>query len=274
MKCDLHSHCTFCDGKDEPEAMAEAAVAAGFDRFGFSSHAMLPWSLDFTLSLQSLPSYVSRIREVAKSFRGKVEVLCGVEADYIDGKSSPDRTTYSAFGLDYVIGSVHFVSAADGALVPVDHSPELLARGIAEHFGGSAESFVRAYFAAEREMVARFDFDIVGHPDLVRKFNVRHPYFDEGAGWYREEVELTAETLARSGKVVEVNVGAISRGWLDDAYPSAEFRAALSSRGVRLVYSSDAHSVSGVGCAYDRFGATLASNPEYGIISHMECDET
>ena len=36
---------------------------------------------------------------------------------------------------------------------------------------------------------------MLGHADLVRKFNVRHPYFDEGAAWYREEVERTAEAI-------------------------------------------------------------------------------
>ena len=239
--------------------MAAAAEAAGFDVFGFSSHAMLPDSLDFTLSAKTIPEYVSKIRAVAAEYAGRMEIRCGVEADYVPGRSVPDRSAYAAYGLDYIIGSVHFVCAPDGALVPVDHTPELLSRGVAEHFGGSAEAFVRAYFAAEREMAGRFDFDIVGHPDLVRKFNVRHPFFDEGARWYLDEVERTAEALALSGKTVEVNVGAISRGWLDDAYPSEGFRKLLAGRGVRLVYASDAHSVAGVDCAYGRFAPDCAS---------------
>ena len=59
--------------------------------------------------------------------------------------------------------------------------------------------------------------------------------------------------LAASGKVVEVNTGAISRGWLDDAYPSASFRELLRTRGTRFVLSSDAHAADAIDCAFDRF---------------------
>ena len=98
-----------------------------------------------------------------------------------------------------------------------------------------------------------FDFEILGHPDLVRKFNVKHPYFDENAGWYLKELEKTADAIAASGKIVEVNTGAISRGWLDDAYPSPSFRAMLRERGVRFILSSDSHAAETIDCAFDRF---------------------
>ena len=144
--------------------------------------------------------------------------------------------------------------APDGTRVPVDHTPELLADGIRDHFSGSAEAFVRAYYQQQRDMVANFDFDVIGHLDLVRKFNVKHPYFDEKADWYREEIGKTAAEVAKSGKIAEVNTGAIARGWLDDAYPSKEFRQMLRERGVKFILSSDAHTAEGIDCAFDRFG--------------------
>ena len=55
-----------------------------------------------------------------------------------------------------------------------------------------------------------------------------------------------------------MNTGAISRGWMDDAYPSAEFRAMLRERGVRFVLSSDAHAAEAIDCAFDRFGQAEA----------------
>jgi histidinol-phosphatase (PHP family) len=64
-------------------------------------------------------------------------------------------------------------------------------------------------------MVAQCDFNIAGHLDLVRKFNAKHPYFDEDAKWYRDELIATADAVAASGKIAEVNTGAISRGWLE-----------------------------------------------------------
>ena len=264
MKTNYHTHTIWCDGKNTVEEMILSAMEKGFDVIGFSSHSTYPDDSACTVPCEKLPGYFSEVRTLAAKYADRIKVLCGVEADYIPGTTDPDRSRYAMFGPDYIIGSIHYVIAPDGERVPVDHSPELLVDGIASHFGGDVESFVRSYFSQERDMVRRFDFDIVGHPDLCRKFNARHPYFDEAAEWYLDEVRLTADSIARSGKVVEVNTGAISRGWLDDAYPSAEFRAMLRERGVRFVLNSDSHASDTLDCAFDRFAAAESFiNPRF-----------
>ena len=254
-RANFHTHTTWCDGRDTPEAMILSAISKGFDAIGFSSHAMLPENvLDWVLTPDKAVAYSKEIRALAAKYADRIKVLCGVEADYIPGGANPDRATYSAISPDYIIGSVHFVAAEDGALVCVDESPQALSDGIRDHFGGSAESYIRAYYRQVCEMVSRFDFDVVGHLDLVRKFNAKHPYFDEGAAWYLEELTTTADAVAASGKIAEVNTGAISRGWLDDAYPSPAFRKLLRERGVRFILSADAHSADAIDCAFDRLG--------------------
>ena len=254
VKANYHTHSTWCDGKDSPRKVVEAAIEKGFDEIGFSSHAMLPEDdTDWVLTPEKAPRYAAEIRALAAEFAGRIRVRLGVEADYVPGGANPDRKTYAAIAPEYVIGSIHFVVAPDGARVPVDHTPELLAAGLRDHFGGDVKAYIRTYFAQQRDMVGKFDFDVVGHLDLVRKFNVRHPYFDESADWYRDELVKTADAVAASGKIAEVNTGAIARGWLDDAYPSPAFRALLRERGVRFVLSADAHAAEAVDCAFDRF---------------------
>ena len=254
VKANYHTHTTWCDGKDSPRKVIQAAVAKGFEVIGFSSHAMLPESdTDWVLTPEKAPRYLREVRALGEEFKDQIRVLCGVEADYIPGGANPDRSTYAAIFPDYIIGSVHFVLAPDGARVPVDHTPELLADGIREHFEGSAEKFIRAYYRQVREMVEKFDFEIVGHLDLVRKFNAKHPYFDERADWYREEIGKTAAAVAKSGKIAEVNTGAITRGWMDDVYPSEEFRGMLREKGVKFILSADAHAADAIDCAFDRF---------------------
>lgn len=266
MKTNYHTHSTWCDGKDTPEAVILSAIAKGFDTLGFSSHSTYPVENTCTVPPARLSDYFSEIRSLKTKYADRITIMCGVEADYIEGATDPDRARYAPFNPDYIIGSIHYVTATDGARVPVDHSPLLLKDGIVAHFGGDPESYIRTYFAQEREMVRRFDFDVVGHPDLVRKFNVKHPYFDEDAQWYHDELVITADAIAASGKIVEVNTGAISRGWMDDAYPSATFRALLRERGVKFMLSSDSHAADTIDCAFDRFGTVeryvqLAKNP-------------
>ena len=238
MKTNFHTHSTFCDGAATPAQMVEAALAKGFSALGFSSHSDM---------VADLAAYKAEVRRLAAEYAGRIRILCGIEAEFDTGFARGD--------LDYVIGSTHFATAPDGVRFDFDYSPESLAAGIRDHFGGDAAAFVRTYYAQVRALAATYDCDILGHLDLIRKFNAKHPYFDESAAWYREEIERTADVVAASGKLVEVNTGAISRGWMDDAYPSAEFRALLRARGVRFILSSDAHAPATLDCAFDRFAS-------------------
>lgn len=256
MKANYHTHTTWCDGAASPREMVEAAIAKGFDVIGFSSHAMLPGDiLPWPLTTAKLAPYAAEIRALAAEYSGRIKILLGVEADYLPGEAIPSRSTYASVAPDYIIGSIHFLRAPDDAIVGVDESPESFVNDVKAHFGGDYTAFAKAYFAAERDMVAQFDFDVVGHPDLLRKFNNRLRWLDESAPWYLAELEATADAIAASGKNVEVNTGGISRGWMDDAYPSPTFRAMLRERGVRFILSADAHSPSALDCAFDRFAS-------------------
>lgn len=256
MKTNYHTHSTWCDGTATVADMAQAAADRGFGELGFSSHARFPDERGtFEVPPAKWADYKADVLAAAARHAPRMRVYCGVEADYIPGLARPDRAVYATAAPDYVIGSVHWVPAADGAIVPVDSSPESFAAGLRDHFGGDGPAFVREYFRLQRDMLATCRFDLLGHPDLVRKFNAKHPWFDETAPWYLGELEATADAVARAGVPVEVNTGAIARGWLDDAYPSRPFRDLLRARGVRFVLSSDAHSTAGIDCAFDRFGA-------------------
>lgn len=253
QKINFHTHCTFCDGRDTSEAMVMAAVEKGFSALGFSSHAMWPTTDGCAMRPDDYGAYLREIRDLGTRYADRIRILCGFEADYVPGVSAPDSGVYGQFAPDYLIGSVHYVATGEGIGVAVDNTPQVLREGIDKSFGGDNRAYVQAYFAREREMVANCDFDIVGHPDLVRKFNETLRYFDPDADWYRKELELTADAIADSGKIVEINVGAFSRGQLDDPYPSAPFRKMLRDRGVPMLLSSDAHWTSAIGLAFEQF---------------------
>jgi len=238
MKTNYHTHTTFCDGSATAERMVAAAIEKGFDAIGFSTHSDI---------VKDLGAYKAEIRRLAAEYAGRIRILCGIEAEYDTGFQRGD--------LDYVIGSTHYLKAPDGSRFAFDHTPQILMDGIRDRFGGDSSAFVRAYFVQEREMIERYDCDVIGHVDLVRKFNLKHPFFDETASWYRDELVKTADTIAASGKIVEVNTGAIARGWQEDAYPSVEMRELLRKRGVRFILSSDAHAPETLDFAFDRFAS-------------------
>ncbi len=251
-----HAHTTRCDGGDSPSRLAEAALASGMTDLGYSAHAAWPFATEWHLSPGDYEAYVAEIRELERRFAGKLRIRCGFEADYLPGVSAPDKGLYARFKIDYLIGSIHYVGADyPGEIAEpwsVDGPTETVAATLDAAFGGDGKRAVRAYWSLMRDMVGYCRFDIVGHADIIRKRNGALGFFDESAPWYRRELETTAKAIARAGKIVEINTGAISRGAMDDLYPSAEFLSILSKHGARLTVNSDAHAAKDLTSAYDR----------------------
>ena len=251
-----HVHTTFCDGTASPAEMIEGALGAGLTDIGFSAHAAWLFSTEWHLDTRRYGEYRAEIERLREAYRGRIAVRYGFEADYIAGVTIPDKGFYAQFKPEYLIGSIHYVPTdrpkSARAAWCVDAGAEEVARGIDACFGGDGKRAVKAYWSALRDMVSSCDFDIVGHPDLFRKRNGVLRFFSESDPWYRRELKETARAIARSGKIVEINTGAIARKAMDGLYPSDELLALLCRAGVPVTINSDAHSPADLACAYDR----------------------
>ena len=74
--------------------------------------------------------------------------------------------------LDFRIGSVHYVKDREkDEYYCVDNTPEILEYGIKNYANGDEKAFIEAYFDNIVEMVHTQKPDIIGHLDLVKKFN-------------------------------------------------------------------------------------------------------
>jgi len=251
-----HVHTVWCDGNDTPEEMVKAAITMGMGTIGFSAHAAWPFAAEWHLPVKDYPGYIAEIGRLKSAYAPKIRVLCGFEADYIPGITIPDRGYYARFKPDYLIGSVHYVLPEDarsaGNPWAVDAPADEVAHGIENLFAGDGKAAVKAYWQAIRDMVETCDFDIIGHLDVIRKRNGILKFFDESATWYRHELEKTVATIARSGKIVELNTGGIARKAIDSVYPSMELLGLLRRANVPVTLNSDAHSTGDLLCAYDR----------------------
>ena len=101
--------------------------------------------------------------------------------------------------------------------------------------------FNMLYFDAVAESVRRSHPDIIGHLDLVTKFNENGRFFDETDPRYLAAAYDLIDRLLPNNVPFEVNTGAISRGYRTAPYPAKPLRDYILSRGGRLILSSDAH---------------------------------
>jgi histidinol-phosphatase (PHP family) len=95
-------------------------------------------------------------------------------------------------------------------------------------------------------------FDTIGHPDLIKKFNLL-----PREGWDEDFAEV-APRIARSGAAVEVNTSGLRKP-AGEIYPSPGILRAAARAGLAVTLGSDAHDPADVGAGFDRAAALLRS---------------
>ena len=226
----LHTHSTYCDGKDAPRDMILRALELGFTTLGFSGHSFTSIDPSYCMPREGTAKYKVEIQALSEEFAGKIRILCGVEQDYYADDPPLD--------FDYVIGSVHYIEK-DGLYLPVDYQsrfPDTIA-----HFGGDYYAFCEAYYALVQNVAEKTHADIIGHFDLVTKFNEREALFSEDDARYKKATTDALDALLPYGKPFEINTGAMAKGYRTSPYPSKKLRDYIIARGGKLILSSDCH---------------------------------
>lgn len=240
---DFHMHTTFCDGANTPEEMVRSAIAMGMRRIGFSGHAPYPDDHgDFAMKIADLPAYRAEIARLKAVYKEKITILCGIEQDLF---SMPPDAAY-----DYVIGSLHTVEG-NGRVYEVDASPEEFQRAIDEGFGGDVYALCENYFQRISTICRVLHPHIIGHFDLLTKFNEKHGFFDESHPRYIGAWQQALDVLLPYDTPFEINSGAMSRGWRTAPYPARPMLAYIFQKGGRVVLNSDSHSVNTIAHRFD-----------------------
>ncbi|MDR2069873.1 MAG: histidinol-phosphatase [Treponema sp.] len=242
----LHVHTVFCDGEDEIETYCRAAWEGGFASLGFSAHAPVQAKTgivsDWHVREDRLADYLDGVRQAALRWAGKLPVYLGLEVDYIPDRMGPADPDYRDMGLDYIIGSVHYVfPPAGGEPFTVDGPADEFDRDVCSHFGGDGEALMETYWETVEKMIRAGGFDILGHLDLIKKNNREEKWFSRTSEAYRRTERSLAALMARSGIVAEVNTGGINRGRTTETYPSREILTLLREGHVPAVITADAH---------------------------------
>lgn len=236
-----HTHTCFCDGKNTPMEMAEAAYEKGLRYLGFSGHIYMHHDCGWTMA-PGAADYRRAVAEVKEAFLGRMEVFCGVEQDiYGEGDGS---------GFDYAIGSVHSLRKGD-TFCSIDYTAPVLRQGVKDLFDGDPYAMAEHYYGVVSQLAERTAAKIVGHLDLVTKFIERDPLFDPLHPRYLEAAFGAIDHLVKAGMIFEINTGAMSRGCRSSPYPHEALLRHIREKGGRITVSSDSHSTDTVAFGLD-----------------------
>lgn len=231
--CNLHTHSIFCDGADKPEAVALAAIDRGFSTLGFSSHSPTENTGDEgCMRPEAIVEYKNEIYRLRDKLSEKIEIVLGIEQDSF--------TTESSAGYDYSIGSVHQIYKS-GTFVAVDWSYERLRDGADRLFDGDFMALTEAYYLELSQVVKKTNCDIIGHFDVITKYNLEYGYIDESSPKYLEMMLSAADKLLKTDAIFEVNTGGMARGRKNIPYLPPVVVKRIVEKGGRFILSSDAH---------------------------------
>jgi histidinol-phosphatase (PHP family) len=248
MPADYHTHTPLCHhATGTPEAFVAAAAAAGLTELGISDHApaaIEPFD-DWRMLQRDLPAYLAWIERARAAAPPTLAVRAGLECDWLRGCQPWIETLRGAAAWDYLIGAVHYLDDWDF------DNPKWLGRWAQ----ADVEDVWSHYWRTYTEMAASGLFEILAHPDLVKKFAY------QPSGDLRRFYLPAIEAAASSGATIELNTA----GWHKPCaapYPAPEFLALACQAGVPLVISSDAHAPGEVARDFAA-AATLAAAAGY-----------
>lgn len=246
---DLHTHTALCrHAEGTPEEFLAAALERGERYYGIADHCPFPSGFEpsWRMTVEEFPEYRRIVREMKEKAAGSgLTVLYGIEMDWVPGRREEINVKLAGEPFDYVIGSIHCVDGFcfdDPANLSVWEQP------------GMPEKIWKAYLRDLKTYVSEWDFQILGHADLPKKFNYKPDCTPEFEQAFREIFGIMKER----GIALEINAAGLHNA-VRELYPSMFLLKLAKNAGLDLTYGSDAHSPAMIGRDFEAAAAWAAA---------------
>lgn len=247
LRFDFHTHHERCGHANGTiRDYIEAAIDRGLHMIGIADHSPY-FSSDeeqpfphITMGKSQFPEYVSEVLQLKEEYKGKIEVLLGVESDFFPEHVEVYRKCFDPYPFDYIIGSVHHV---DGISIFKKDRWEGLTNEV-------KLKTKETYYNLIEQSARSGMFQILGHIDAMKG------YYPEFSAIQSEAVERTIKIIAEYDLALEVNTSGKMKyvgGW----YPADEILEKAHHYGAKITFGSDAHDPSRVADDFDQVRAKL-----------------
>ncbi|OGV54672.1 MAG: hypothetical protein A2017_19330 [Lentisphaerae bacterium GWF2_44_16] len=230
MLIDYHTHTYLCKhAEGMPEEYLAQAEAQGLSELGIADH--LPWPSgydpDCRMNASEFPKYKKIVEELRRKSR-KVTVRYAVELDWVPGKMNEVMTNIRGEEFDYIIGSIHYIDS-----FPFDNPNAIPAW---KKNSAAPDKIWDRYAELLLDFVDFGCFDIIGHPDLPKKFG----FYPRSMDSFNKKMNEVFELAGKKNMAIEINTSGLRKP-VKEMYPSLELLKMAKANGMLLSLGSDAH---------------------------------
>lgn len=256
ITADFHTHSFFSGDSEEPtENIVRAAYDRGMKTICLTEHMDYDYPEEnFVLNTDKYMAELARVREL---FKGKIEVLFGVELGLMDYLAPRLYDYTSKYDFDFIIGSSHLVDGED------PYYPEYFDRL------GDKNGILR-YFESILANISVYDnFDVYGHLDYAVRYSHAKNYSPAD---YRDITDEIIKKLVSMGKGIELNTAGLKYG-LGWAHPHPDLLKRCRELGVEIVtVGSDGHKAEHIAWEFEAASDILkaAGFEYYAVFRHRK----
>jgi len=242
---DYHVHTHFsCDSDATVEAMCRAALAQGIAEIAITDHADFE-PLDPCHGYFRPGPYWEAIERCRETFAGRLTIRAGIECGEAHVYRQEVEALLAAHDYDFVLGSLHWVNSR-----PTFN---------AAFFDGlTLDDGLALYFDELARLAAEGEYDVLAHPDIVRRAAYRRFGLGEvDLTLHEARVRRVLRTVAERGKGIEINTSYLRKG-MGRPGPSVQMLRWFREEGGQIVtLGSDAHRPEHLGDGLDMALAAL-----------------
>lgn len=246
MFADYHVHTAFSDDSVYPmENVIQDAIAMHMDEICFTEHVDYGIKFDQEpgkpilyhgnepLTNCDYPLYFKTIEEMKNRYGHQITIKTGMEFGMQKHTIPQYQALFDRYSFDFILLSIHEID--DQEFWNQDYLKDK-----------SQKEVYEGYYQALYELVSSYkNYSVLGHMDLINRYDKRGPYpFEKIKPW----IQKVLEVVIRDQKGIEINTSSQRYG-LKDSTPSKEIlQLYYDLGGTILTIGSDSHKPEHLGC--------------------------
>lgn len=216
-----------------------------------------------------LESYFLMVERMKDVYQGTLDILSGLELDYLYGKESFTTKIVEQYQhrMDDAIVSVHFLPGRDG-MYCIDWSSEDLTSNLLNYYG-NMDNLIDCYYdhvelAIQFAATLPFKKVRIGHINLIQKFQRELPAFDMDK--MNARLIRLLVLLKKTGVLVDVNTAGLRVPTCRAPYVPEWFISECIQNEIGLVFGSDAHKPSDVASGWNWYREVIEKSSQTSIL--------